>query len=322
MVKNNRTAGFDWQISVPLVSNNLIFKSVTTFVLVTGMVMAIFLGFIFFAISEIDALLPMFFMIGIISFGLWVLMQLIMLLIFGNRMPMYFKVDEKAVRCDLKSTLAKSGNRAAVILGLLSRNPGVAGSGMLAMSQESVQYNWSQIKYAKFYDKKQAISLRNSWRELLVVFATDENYEKVKGYIKSKIKKIEKRKVNPIFLFMIRSLFVFMACLPIFKTEFPIEINLLVSIIILCFSLATVWLIPLFGYVVIFGVLYVIGDIFIDGLRVYESSLSFIPAYSGFELLNDSDWISLSLLSLGLLYLFVMSLRAIKGYDESALMMD
>ncbi len=322
MKKKNVSQKLSWRIKVPLVSNNLVFKSVTTFVVITGLVMSIFLGFIFIAIDEFDALIPMLSMIGIVTFGLWIFMQLIMLVLFGNTMKMYFQINKNGVKCNLESSVSRLGNRVSVILGFMARNPSVAGSGILAMSQESVQYDWDQIKSAKYYDKKQAISLRNSWRELIVVYATAENYEKTKKFVQSKIKKQDKKKINPVFLFIVRSFLVFLACLPLFKTEFPIEIDLLISIIILTFSLATVWLIPLFGYVVIVGVIYVIGDIFVDGLRVYESSLSFIPAFSGFELLDETDWVALSLLSLGMLYLFIMSIRAIKGYDESALMKD
>jgi hypothetical protein len=99
-------------------------------------------------------------------------------------------------------------------------------------------------------------------------------------------------------------------------------VDLFVSIFILCFAMATVWLIPLFGYVVIAAVIYVTIVIIVQGTQIHTSQYSFLGSYRGFELVHGEEWIGMALLGAALAYLVWSSWRAIKGKDESALFLD
>jgi len=121
---------------------------------------------------------------------------------------------------------------------------------------------------------------------------------------------------------LLRTALTILACVPLFRLDYPFKVDLFLPIFIVCFSLATIWLIPLFGYIVIGAVLYVTIVIIAQGLQVHSSQSSFLGNYRGFELLNGDEWVFMALLFSAIIYLLWSSWRAVKGKDESALFLD
>jgi hypothetical protein len=141
-MRTKRQPETSWDVSVSLINNPHIFRMSIQLCLITWVVIVCLFGFIFLATGEFDTVLPMLTLMTILCAGLWVCMLLIMILFFGNRMPMRFTIDQDGVTCDITSKRSKWANRLLIILGILARKPGAAGTGILAVAQESQTYEW------------------------------------------------------------------------------------------------------------------------------------------------------------------------------------
>lgn len=310
-----------WNIAIPLVTNSFIVYQTTILCLVTGVVMSLLLGFILIMQGELSAIPQLLGISGIIVIGLWILMMLIMIIVFGNKMPVRFTINKKGITAQMTSPIGKKANRLAVILGLLMKKPGVAGSGLIALSQESVSYDWKNIVKVKYDRQKRQILMSNSWRPLVAIHCLPENFEQAESLVKSYF--TSKLVVqNPVPTLFLRTILVFLATVPILMLDYPFKIDLFLPIFIFCFAQATIWLVPLFGYIVIFAVLLTFGTILWQGFTIHQSTLSFLGSYRGFELLQTEEWLGLVLAFGGMMYLIWMSWRAIKGKYVSALFAD
>jgi hypothetical protein len=292
---------------------------------ITWIVMMCLFVFIFVATGEYDAVVPMLTLMTAICAGLWVLMLLVMLVFFGNRMPMRFTIRPGGITCDITSKRSKWANRLLIIMGILARKPGAVGTGILAVTQESQTFEWNRVHAVTYNEKRRVITLRNRWRSLLMIFCLPENYREVLETVTNHIPRRPRKSAlqkHPVARLIVRTFLTALACLPIFQLEYPFEVDLFVSIFILCFAMATIWLVPLFGYVVIAAVIYVTIVIIVQGAQIHTSQYSFLGSYRGFELIHGEEWAGMVLLGAALVYLIWSSWRAIKGKDESALFLD
>jgi hypothetical protein len=314
-----------WDISISLINNPFIFRASIQLCLITWIVAMLLFGFIFAATGEFDVLLPMLTIMTMIIAGLWVSMLLVMIIFFGNRMPMRFTINKGGATCDVTSKRSKAANRLLTVLGILARKPGAVGTGVIALSQESQTFEWERVYAVKYNEKRKVITLRNRWRSLMMIFCLPENYSDVAEIIKEKILQQPKNQhpnKNPLFSLFSRTALTILSCIPLFRLDYPFKVDPFIPIFILCFSMATIWLIPLFGYVVIAVVLHVAIVIISQGLQVHSSQYGSLGNYQGFELINGDEWIFMALIFLAIIYLIWSSWRAVKGKDESALFMD
>lgn len=227
-----------------------------------------------------------------------------MLVVFGNRMPMRFSISNQGISAEMTSSVGKKTNRLAIILGLFMKKPGLAGSGLIALSQESVSYAWPDIAKISPNPAKHQFIFSNSWRPLLVMHCLPSNFLSVQKLVTSYFKP-KPTIPNPLPKLLLRTLLTFLATVPLFMLDYPFHPELFLTILIICFSLATIWLIPLMGYVVIPAALAMFASLLWQGLT--------------YHLTNLDDWINLTIASTGLLYLIWTSSRALKGKDTSGL---
>ena len=314
-----------WDVSVALINNPYIFRMSIQLCLITWIVIMCLFVFIFVATGEYDAVVPILTLMTALCAGLWVVMLLVMLVFFGNRMPMRFTIRRGGITCDITSKRSKWANRLLIIMGILARKPGAVGTGILAVTQESQTFEWNRVYAVTYNERRCVITLRNRWRSLLMIFCLPENYREVLETVTNHIPRRPKKgtlQKHPVARLLLRTFLTALACLAIFQPEYPFEVDLFVAIFILCFAMATIWLIPLFGYVVIAAVIYVTIVIIFQGIQIHTSQYSFLGSYRGFELIHGEEWIGVALLGAALVYLVWSSWRAIKGKDESALFLD
>jgi hypothetical protein len=122
----------------------------------------------------------------LILLGFMVAVLVITVLIFGNRFPTHFAVTPEGVFYQSKSGCASKLNRAAIILGLLAGKPGTAGAGMMAASQEARGFDWEDIHKVKEYPEQRVLSLMNSWRVVVRLYCTPENYPSVLEMVRAR----------------------------------------------------------------------------------------------------------------------------------------
>jgi len=109
--------------------------------------------------------------------------------------------------------------------------------------------------------------------------------------------------------------------IPIFNLPYPFEINLFVPILILFFTLGSIWLTRLLFFVTIGGSIYTIIFIIV---KLFEKTESFIfdKTYFWYELISSEDIFALILLSISLLYFIGFSIYSLKGNFSSMLERD
>lgn len=175
-------ATIEWSYRVPLLTSRFMLWDFlrVTLLSVLGMYLAVFLmGLI--AEGELIVLpLQVFAIVTGIMLVLFVLASLLL----GNHVPMKFSVRTDGVAYGM-GPRQKGLNRATVILGALSASPTTAGAGLLAASREQGGWTWSELHKARYFDGPRVISLRNSWRTVLRLHCTPENYEQVRDIVRT-----------------------------------------------------------------------------------------------------------------------------------------
>jgi len=100
------------------------------------------------------------------------------------------------------------------------------------------------------------------------------------------------------------------------------DLDVLVPMIMLAFALATLWLIPLFGYVVLLTnaliLLAFAGELFEESTSLFRRG----ETYLQYEVFSDSDWAHLVAALFALGYLSWLSIRAVRGKLLSLLVRD
>jgi hypothetical protein len=170
-----------WEFNIPLITNRFILYDIGKALGLSGLFLCLLLAAITMFFGHIRDLPDMFELAGICLGIFAVSMLLVMIVFFGNRIPARFVLDERGARVQNLGRRSKVGNRLAIVLGLLGGGKGLstAGAGMLAVSQERTEIKWSDVRGIRYHPADKVISLMNSWRVVVRLYCTPENYEVV-----------------------------------------------------------------------------------------------------------------------------------------------
>lgn len=177
-----------WKFDIPLITNRFILYDLLKTLAISGFVLCLLLFGIDVFSGDLSSLPYMFALAGI-CIGIFALAMLLgMLLFFGNRMPTRFVLTKRGARVLNLSRRSKVGNRLAIALGLFAgaRGLSTAGAGMLAAAQERTELEWGKVRKVHFHPAQRVISLMNSWRVVVRLYCTFENYEKVAGAVSAR----------------------------------------------------------------------------------------------------------------------------------------
>ena len=303
--------GLTWETDISLLTNPLVLKQMVLVVFGAGLLMAFLLSFILAVTGEFRDI-PMMLLISLLTAtGLGLLLCLVALLFFRNRTRVRFTVNSKGVLWESVDKRARTGSRLAIVAGILGRSPQVAGAGALAVSREQEFVRWQDISRVEHNKRRHMITLRNSWRPVMLLVCLPEHYHEVTAYIDDKIvpvSPVSRSGSGPLVKGLLRTLLVALAAAPTFiLSSYPFELDIFLPLLMFLFALATVWLIPLFGWVVI-GCAAV--------LAVQITWLSF----SQFRYLYDFELFAFFLSYGGLAFLVWFSWGYLRGKILSALM--
>ena len=270
------------------------------------------LGVVFVAGGEAGALSSIALIMLAIAAGFGVMGLMIMLLLFRGSYPVRYTLSGKGIRMQTLSRAARRSNRLAIALGMLSGKPGLLGAGLVAQSRETETLRWGGAFRLETRPSRQLIMLKGAWRTLMKVQCRPDNYEQVLARIREEmqrhrtVERMPDRSILPVFLG--RTALVVLASLPIFAVHTEYDLNVLLPLIMFCFALATVWLIPLFGWVVL-------GSL---GLIAFTLVVRLLAD----EVMSAENWLLLGLAILGAAGLAWLALGALRGRIPSALMAD
>ncbi len=290
------------------------------------LVTMLILGVVFVAGGEAEALPSIALFMLAITTGLGVMGLLIMLLLFRGSYPVRYTLSGKGIRMQTLSRAARRSNRLAIALGMLSGKPGVLGAGLIAQSRETETLSWRGAFRLETRPSRQLIMLKGAWRTLMQVQCRPDNYEQVLARIREEMRRhrtLERMPGRfPLPVFLGRTALVVLASLPIFAVHTEYDLDILLPVIMFCFALATIWLIPLFGWVVLGSLGLIVFTLVVHLLEENRSYIRPGQTYTLLEVMNAEDWLLLGLAILGAAGLAWLALGALRGRIPSALMAD
>lgn len=298
-------APLTWETHISLLGNPLIRKQLGIVVVVSGAFMALLLSFIVAATGDFYQI-PMMLRVSLwVTVGLGALMVFVVLVFFGNRMRVRFTVDETGALWETVDKRAITGNRLALLGAALARSPQAGGAATLAAARQREFVRWRDVAEAEYDRRRRMITLRNSWRPIMLLVGTPENYDELAAIVRSRVVPTTEagktppaatRRRRPLWGGVRRTLWVALAAAPLFMlTDFLYSFDLFLPLLTLLFALATVWLIPLFGWVVIGGAAILAVQISVLGLEEFsymwaEEQVVFLLAYVGLAYLAWFSW--------------------------------
>ncbi len=316
-----------WDIEISLLSNYRVWADLTKITLVVSILFVLLLGIPLGAEGEWEAL-------GQISLAavagtalLLIIGILLLALITGNRFGLHYEISESGVICKVTDNRARAISRGTLLTGIMTGSLATTSTGLVTMAGEEHVAFWTRIEYALFKPHRHIIDLRGSWRSLLVIYCPPNLYSQVESIIRSHItenKPVKEMEKGPSLRSLILwTLIVILACLPLFVLPFPFEMDLLVPLILLTFSIASIWLVSPLAYIVLLSVVAAVIQIILLGLERHVGNIGTIKFnYSGFESLRGDDWVPLIIAVIGLLFLLWFALQYIRGRKQSALERD
>lgn len=300
-----------WSIRMPLATNSIVIADLFKVFAIVFLIISILFSIIFFSNGESETIMPMLGMFGLICLGLLVLSWLIMLVFFGNRMEVEYEIDEKGAIMMTTDKRAKFANRLAVGAGILGGSPVTAGAGLTAMSNENIAVEWSWIQGFSIGKLTKTIALRNSWRNVLVLYCS-ENFSQVCEFVKTHVHVSEKKRKSPLWAMLGWTALTILVSLLMF-VEYPAfyNVDLFAAIFVLLFAVASLWFVPLLSYATFAGVAWILGS---TGYWLFFMGNS--------THVYDTEWIPYILLLLGQGVLVWIGIRLLQGKIVSMLFGD
>jgi len=325
--KKLSNTGLSWEIGIPLVTNPRILRTLAQVMALSMALVVLLLGVVFGSQGDWDSVLTMAKIFALVGVGLFVLSLLAMGVAFGNRLRTRYTVDDEGIVQETVDRVGKVGSRLTVIAGVLGRSPGTTGAGLTAMSNEVASLSWGGAFRVSAVPRRHLLVFRNAWRPVIDVYCTPENYAAVEALVRSRMAKQRKAErvdaKSPLPQYLLHTGLIVAASFFVLAANYEFDLGMLVPMIMLAFAMATLWLVPLFGYVVLLSNALILIGFAGELLRGVGASLN--PrgeTYLHYEVLSGADWGHLVAALLGLGYLSWLSIRAVRGKLLSLLVSD
>jgi hypothetical protein len=291
------------------------------FVLAGG-IMAALMCFMMWVTDQLRNVVPMLELIGICLGVVVVLCFLVSLVVFRNRMHFRFRVDDKSAEVELIDTRAKTANAVALVGGVLTGEPALAGMGLIGMSGTKQSAVWSAIVRARYHPACHTVSLSNGWRTVINLFCTPENYGAVAAAVYDTLaaQPPRERRKSPLPMMLLRTALVIAACIPLFFLPNLDQSATLPALLTMAMVLTAIWLIPVMAWAALAGLGWLAV---LEAMAMNETHTSmFGETYRNYELLSGDEQAGLVLAALGSAYLTWLSVGLLRGKVRSGLAGD
>lgn len=157
-----------FEAAIPLVTNPWIWVDMTK---VLGVVYALLLGLMFWILRDEpwEDVWPAWRVVSLCVLGVLVLLLATSVVVFRNRIVARFTLDDRGATYESGTATG----RVATMAGLLSLNPLVAASGLLAESQSALFLPWRDVRKVTVFPGWKVITLSNRWRPVLRLYCID-----------------------------------------------------------------------------------------------------------------------------------------------------
>ncbi|MBK1720445.1 hypothetical protein [Thiocystis violacea] len=292
----------------------------------SGLIPILIIGVVFAGQGDWEQLLSLAGVFTLAGVGLFVMLLLVMLVFFSNRLRTRYTLNAQGILQETIDKVSKTANRLAVVAGVLGRSPGTAGAGLIAMNQEAEGLEWQGRFTLEARPRRHLLIFRNAWRPVLEVYCTADNFDQVQTLARHYMAEHGTRQraevKSPLPVYLLHTLLILLACVPIIAIHDEFNLDILLPMILLAFALATLWLIPLFGYVVLLTNTLILLSFTRAMLEEQTSYFRSGETYLHYQVFSDADWVNLGIALLALAYLSWLSLRAVRGKLMSLLIRD
>lgn len=163
-----------WEINVPIFKNRLILKQIFIAIGIPFGILVIVL----FSIKAYEGLL----LIAIT----FLLTYFFVKLLFKGTYDVRYTLNKKGVLCETQSKQKKrveAISKITFFLGLITKNPSVAGAGLLSGSNTRMEISWKKVRKVKINEKQKNFLIYGVFTENIVLFCTEENFKNIQKYL-------------------------------------------------------------------------------------------------------------------------------------------
>jgi hypothetical protein len=322
---------YTWDTGFALLTNRFVVYDGAKLVAWTFGIIAVLFTLISLVQGEPEILPPLLGMFALAVAGLALLGVLIVLIIFRNRFQTRNTITVDGVRVQSISRAARLFNRVAVVAGAVGGSASTAGAGVLAMSGEDVGITWIDLYRVNRHDDQRVLSLMNSWRVVLRLYCTKENYATVMALVTdgaargARLRQAEAQTAGPSPYPRMRRMSAFVLLAGLLLVPTPFEISPTPVAIAMIATLVAIWLPaigPVAGLVGLGAVVWVLIGLLAHGSEVRqlipESALQGMAApewgkYSAWSTLDRGEWARFCVTAVGLAGLGLTALHAVAG---------
>lgn len=189
----------EWDYSIPLYGNRFIFLDMCKALGIPVLVMVIVIGLSYWNLYKSGSGISFYgLQYALILIGLLVVLTMLLLwILYQNRFDTHFVLDNYAARMALNPSHRKRARWVSIlliILGAFAKKPGMVGTGLLSQSAESAEIPWTDVFYVKYWGRLHAISLRNSWRQIGVLYCPKDQYETICQIVRDQVMPLEPKR--------------------------------------------------------------------------------------------------------------------------------
>lgn len=318
---SRRSQSLDWQVDVAILTEPLYLVGYVKAIAIVTLIMGSLMTFLALVTDNVEAIGAFWIMSGLATLGLIAAGFVGTAVLTGNRLALHYKVDRHGVVQSIADRKLRAVPGVAAAAGALAGNAGAAGAGLLARSQNRRAVDWNALASARFHPHRKAVSLRNSWRTLLIVFCTDETYEPFAALVEQKTANAAaqaRSRRNPVPGFMVRTVIAVLCSLPFFILPYPFELDLFAPLLTLGFVLASVWLVPHLVVVSVGALAIMWVEIGGRLLAEHQSSIDG-SVYRAYDVMFIEDWIPLALAATGTIGILALGWAMVRGRYPTAL---
>jgi succinate dehydrogenase/fumarate reductase cytochrome b subunit len=113
-----------------------------------------------------------------------VLFVVVALVVFRNAYRVRYLLSPAGILYETVDRRGRSAGTIAVIVGALTGNPGLLGSGLLTAARQSGLVEWSRARKVKSYPREGAITVMNRWRVIARIFCPKEVYAEALEWVR------------------------------------------------------------------------------------------------------------------------------------------
>jgi hypothetical protein len=310
-----------WDSDIPIATHPVMLANFGMLFAVTGALIAALLSFVLFVTGRVLSIEPMLEWTASSTAAAFLLALLLATVLFGNRLPMRFKLDASSAEAEVRDKSTRLAARAAGVFSWVANRFSLAGAGLIAETSARQHILWDDVATAHFHPLWRTVSLSNGWHVVLILFCSPGNYDAVAAAVHTGLAARHPHSFhNPLPGLLFRTFLVLLSCMPLFAMPYVEKDGVFPALVILGFGLASVWLMPSLAWVVLAALGWAAVLEVLAQVKLRDSL--FGGTFRAYQVLNMGEAITLGLTIAGMACLAALSIGLLAGRVRTGLAGD